>query len=294
MVKVDDRPQMAIIGVSTSVVTNIGLDYLFVLVFDWGVKGAAWATGLAQLVSLTLFLCYFFSKKSHLKIGKFPWRPKIFLRTLPLGIADCSVEVIMAWLTLLYNHLLRNLFGESSMTIYAVIAYFNLLVFMMMQGVAQGMMHLVSLQLGKGDVKSAAGYFRMSILCNLTLGIVLLVLCQIMPELFVGMLLKADSPMFEQTLHAVQQFSLSFPLVGLNIAAAGYFTARELPLPSISLALGRGFVFAPSALFLCAFLAGGQFIWLAAVLGEAACLLVSVYFLLRWKDARPKELRATC
>ena len=60
------------------------------------------------------------------------------MRSLPLGVADCSIEFMLGFLTVLYNNLLFLLFGESHQTIYAVIAYLSLLVFMVMQGIAQG------------------------------------------------------------------------------------------------------------------------------------------------------------
>lgn len=284
MVKVDDKPQMAVIGVGASFLTNIILDFLFVIVFDWGVVGAAWATGIAQVVSLVIFLAYFFSHRSHLKIGKFAARPKAFLRILPLGVADCSVELIIAFMTLLYNRVLFQVFGEESLTIYAVVAYLNLFVFMIMQGVAQGMMHLVSLYVGKDDKLTAKGYFRMSITASLGMSLIFVLICQLAPEFIALLLLEPGSHLLPDTVQALRLFSLSFPVVGINIAIAGYFTAREMPLPSILLALGRGFFFAPVALLLCAFLGGGQLVWMAAFFGEVACLLVSLLVLWRSRN----------
>ena len=78
MVKVDGAPQLAMFGVGISFLINVGLDYLFIMVFHWGVWGAALATGLAQLGSLIFFLIYFLSGKSNLRfrrflrIGEFP------------------------------------------------------------------------------------------------------------------------------------------------------------------------------------------------------------------------------
>jgi len=285
MVKVDENPHMAILGVGASFIANIVLDYLFVVELRWGVKGAAWATGLAQIVSLFIFLCYFLSRKSHLKLSRFTPRPKVLLRIFPLGIADCSVELIVAFLTLLYNHILMYLFGESSLTVYAVIAYVNLFVFMMMQGVAQGMMHLVSLQMGGENATVAKGYFRMCMKTTLVLGLLFTGLSLGMPEAIVGMLLKVDSSVFEEAVRALHQFSISFLFVGFNIAIAGYFTARAMPIPSIVLALGRGFVFAPLALILFAFLGGGSFIWMAACVGEAFCLVISLLLLKRYQPS---------
>lgn len=281
MVKVDDKPHMAIVGVGASFMVNIVLDFAFVLVFDWGVPGAAWATGIAQVVSLSIFLFYFFSHRSHLKIAPFEPRPKAFLRILPLGVADCSVELIIAFLTMMYNKILFQNFGEDSMTVYAVIAYLNLFVFMMMQGVAQGMMHLVSLHLGKGESTSAAGYFRMCMGTCLLFSVFFILLCQLAPQTIALLLLDPGSHLLSETVTALREFSLSFPLVGMNIAIAGYFTAREMALPSIALSLSRGFLFAPAALLLCAFFAGGRFLWLAALLGEAVCLVVSLLVLWR-------------
>lgn len=287
MVKVDDRPHMAVVGVGASFITNIILDYFFVIVFRWGVAGAAWATGIAQVVSLAIFLAYFFGKRSNLKIGRFEPRPRAFLRIFPLGVADCSVEMIIAFLTLLYNKILFQVFGESSQTVYAVVAYLNLFVFMIMQGVAQGMMHLVSLYIGKGKKLSAEGYFRMCLITSLVLSFIFVLICQLTPQSIALLLLDKDNALMGETVRALRQFSLSFPLVGINIAIAGYLTARELPVPSIALALSRGFVFAPISLLLCAYLGGGQLIWMSAFFGEAVCLLVSLVVLYRSRSRWP-------
>lgn len=288
MVKVDDNPQMAIVGVGASFITNIVLDYLFVIVLQWGVKGAAWATGIAQVISLAIFLFYFFSQKSHLKLSTFSPRPRVFLRIFPLGVADCSVELIVAFLTFLYNHILMALFGESSLTVYAVIAYLNLFVFMMMQGVAQGMMHLVSLQIGGGNEGKADGYFRMCLITTFALGILFTGFSLGMPELMVKILLKEDSAVFQEAVRALRLYSLSFLFVGFNIAIAGYFTARGKAVPSIALALGRGFVFAPVALLIFSFFWNGTWIWMSACVGELLCVLVSIYVLRRYKNSRVK------
>lgn len=285
MVKVDDSPGMAIVGVGASFLTNVALDYVMVIVLDWGVRGAAWATGIAQVVSLLIFLAYFFSKRSQLKIRRFKPRPNAFRRIFPLGVADCSVEMIVAFLILIYNLVLRRVFGEASQAIYAVVAYLNLFVFMVMQGVAQGMMHLVSLHMGKEEYGPARSYFRMALVTCAGIGVLFAAVCSLCPELIAGLLMRPTEPVYQDTLAALRRFSLSFLFVGLNIAIAGYLTAVERPLPSIFLAIGRGFLFAPLALLLLAFSFDGQYVWFAALAGESACFLVSLLILRRAKTA---------
>lgn len=279
MVKVDNSPQMAVIGVGMSCLVNVGLDALFIFVFHWGVKGAALATGLAQLASLLLFLHYFLGKRATLRFRRFSFRPKVFLRILPLGISDCSVELMLGFLTFLYNHILLARFGEESLTIYAVLAYLNLVVFMVMQGIAQGMMPLVSFAVGKGDTGSVQGYFHRCLLTAAAAGMLVLVLFRGFPTTVATLLLNQDSHLLGETVSALRQYALSFLPAGLNIVIAGYLTARGKAASSCLLSLGRGFVLLPCALLAMSVLWAGNGIWMSALLGELISLALALFLL---------------
>ncbi len=56
LIKADGYPNKAVITMVVGALVNIFLDYLFVLVFKWGIQGAAIATGLSQLMSFSVFL----------------------------------------------------------------------------------------------------------------------------------------------------------------------------------------------------------------------------------------------
>lgn len=279
MVKVDDSPILATAGVAVSAVVHVGLAYVFIFHFHWGVKGGALATGLAQLGSLLLFLHYFVKGKSDMKFRKFKFHPKIFLRILPLGVADCSIEFMLGFLTIIYNNVLFRLFGESHQTIYAVIAYLSLVVFMVMQGIAQGMMPLVSVAVGKGHQKTIRFYFTRSLLMVAAVEVLMVVICQLFPQVFVTILLSHDSPLFAQAVSALRQYSLSYLLAGLNILLAGYFTALGRGISSCLLSLSRGFVFLPAAILLLSQVGSGQGIWIAALIGEGCSLLLGLVLL---------------
>lgn len=283
MVKVDGRPQLAVLGVGISFLLNVGLDYLFIFQFHWEVFGAALATGLAQLGSMLFFLSYFLSGKSNLKFRKFKFHPGQFRRILPLGIADCSIELMLGLLTLLYNHVILSLLGEESLAIYAVIAYISLLVSMVMQGVAQGMMPLVSLAVGQDDWGSIRRYLFQCIVTVLVVGAVVEVLCQLTPGLLVNLLLEDSSPLFRETVSALRQYGLSYLPAGISIALAGYFAALGKSGASALLSLARGFVLLPGALLVIYFFLQGSGIWMAALMGELVTLLLALFLLHRTK-----------
>lgn len=70
IIKTDGFPILATVGVIISALTNIILDYLFVIEFGWGVKGAGIATGLSQVFSTIFFLIHFFKKKLYFEFFK--------------------------------------------------------------------------------------------------------------------------------------------------------------------------------------------------------------------------------
>ena len=283
MVKVDGAPQLAMFGVGVSFLINVGLDYLFIMVWHWGVFGAALATGLAQLGSLLFFLFHFLSGRSNLRFRRFSFHPKELRRILPLGIADCSIELMLGFLTLLYNHVITSLLGESSLPIYAVIAYISLLVSMVMQGIAQGMMPLVSLAVGEEDRGAIRLYLRRAFLTVLVVGAVVELVCQAAPGVIVSLLLSGDSALFDETVTALRLYALSYLPAGITIVLAGYFAALAKAGASALLSLGRGFVLLPAALLVLNLLGASSLIWTAALIGELLSLALGLVLLGRKK-----------
>lgn len=285
MVKVDGAPHLAVVGVGTSFMINVGLDYIFILHLGWEVWGAALATGLAQLGSMIVFLSYFLSGKSTLRLRPFQFQWKLFRRILPLGVADCSVELMLGFLTLLYNHVIRSLLGEESLAIYAVLAYVTMLISMVMQGIAQGMMPLVSLSVGHNDTHGIRTYLRRCLLTVVTVGILVTLVCQLTPGTVVAILLEGDSSLFPDTVSALRQYTLSYLPAGISIALAGYFAALGRGGSSTLLSLCRGFLFLPGALLLLFALGGSISIWLAALLGELVAFSLGLLLLKRSNKA---------
>ena len=281
MVKVDGRPILAVFGVAVSAVVHVGLDYIFIFHLGWEVRGSALATGLAQLGSLLFFLGYFLSGKSNLRFRRFPLHPEYLKKILPLGVADCSIELMLGFLTLVYNHVILKTMGEAALPIYAVIAYITLIVSMIMQGIAQGMMPLVSLAVGHGDHAAVRTFFRQCMITVAAAEVLVEAVCQLAPGGVVSLLLEGDNALFPQAVSALRQYAVSFLFAGFSIALAGYFAALGRGGASVVQSIGRGFVLLPGALLLVMALTGGAGIWWAAVAGEALSLGLGILLLRR-------------
>lgn len=162
-VKTDGCPPLQMAGVMTSAVTNIVLDYVFVMKLHMGVEGAAIATGIAQVVSTTLFALYFGFRSKRLRFGRFKWNLKLYRRIIPLGMSDSITEMSGGLVIFLFNHMILSIIGNKGVVSYTVISYVNTLALNSMAGISQGVQPLVSFHYGAGEQEKYRRLFGYSI-----------------------------------------------------------------------------------------------------------------------------------
>ena len=256
-----------------------------------GVTGAALATGIAQAMSFLIFLIHFLRGRSSIKFRVSRPFPGVYRRILPLGLSEFSSEFALGYTTFLFNRVIRAYIGETGIVSYSLIGYVNTLVLMLVVGTTQGMQPLVSLNLGRGDRAACRGYYRYALAGGVAAAAACFAVCQIFPEWIVSLLFDRSSPTFAYTVGALRAFSCTFLLMGFNVLSAGYFTAMELPLPAMTVALARGFVTVTVALTALAARFGGDGIWYAPAASEALCLLLTGAFLLIYRRRAALALR---
>lgn len=279
LVKTGGHPSVSVLGVSTCCITNIVLDYVFVIKLHMGVEGAALATGIAQAMSFMIFLTHFLRGRSSIKFRLSRPFLGIYRRILPLGLSEFSSEFALGFTTFLFNRVIRTYIGEMGIVSYSLISYVNTLVLMLVVGTTQGMQPLVSLNLGRGDRLACRGYFRYALVGGVAAATVCFAVCQAFPEAIVSLLFERSSATFPYTVEALRAFSYTFLILGFNVLSAGYFTAMEIPFPAMTIALSRGFITVTIALIGLSSLFGGAGVWYAPVASEGLCLFLTVAFL---------------
>lgn len=93
LVKTDGRPTLAIVTVITGCLTNCVLDYVAIFLLDWGAWGAAFATGLSQLLTCVIYLTHFLGKRTTFHLVRFRPDWHIYRRLLPIGVSDGVTEL---------------------------------------------------------------------------------------------------------------------------------------------------------------------------------------------------------
>ena len=279
LVKTDGTPAVSAVGVTACGLTNVVLDYVFVMRLHWGVLGAAFATGLAQVASTVIFFIYFAKFRKVLKFRKFKLDLNVYKKIIPLGLANGFTELSGGLAVFMFNQVILAVIGEAGIVSYTVISYINTLVLNTMSGIAQGVQPIVSYHYGASEQKSCRRLLAYAMTMTMAVSAVYCLMLELFPSLFVGIFLaKGDGALFSYTEKALQLYSLSFLLLGFNVVSAGYFTAVEKPVFSFLISAGRGLVLLAGALavFVAAF--GEMGIWISPLVSETVCALMTAIF----------------
>lgn len=280
IVKADGFPFLATIGVVISAITNIVLDYIFVIELGYGVKGAAFATGIAQVLSTVFFLSHFLRKKSNLKFVKFKFSFDTIKRIICLGFPDCTSELSVGIVTILFNQTLLRLIGQDALISYSVICYVNTLILMTMIGITQGAQPLISFYFGAGEIDKVNHLFKMGLKTVLITSIAVfassILFAGNITSLFIN---PEETQLFNSTISVFKLYSISFLFVGFNLIISGFFVAIEQPIYSSIISLGRSLVLVIISLFLLTTIFGGNAIWITTAVSEFVCLVIALSLL---------------
>lgn len=283
LVKTDGTPMVSTIGVIACGLTNVALDYLFVMKFHWGVFGAAFATGLAQVTSAVIFFIYFAKFRKKLRFCRFKWNPGIYKKIIPLGVSNGFTELSGGLVVFMFNKTILHVIGEQGIVSYTVISYINTLVLNTMAGIAQGMQPLTSYHYGSEQIGECRKLLRYSMVMEAVVSAVYLLGLELFPQVFVGVFLGREDALFSYTIKALQTYSLSFIFIGYNVVSAGYFTAVERPWHSFLISAGRGLFFLSGTLPVMVWLLGEPGIWLSPFVSELICAAFAGFFLISQK-----------
>lgn len=286
LIKTDGYPKLATIFVTFGAVLNCVLDYLLVIVFPCGVKGAAFATGISQAAVIVLYLTHFLGKNATIRFTKFQIRLGIIGRQIRNGLSSGITEFSSGIIIFFFNQAILTYIGEEALVSYTIISYVNTLVIMSMTGIAQGAQPLIGYYLGKGEKSKYKILLKYSIVSGTVFAVVSTGLCYTLAGGIVSLFLEdLNSSLAIYSVRVFRIFILSFLLAGVNVVIGGYFTAVEKAGFATILSLTRSIVALVGALMVLTAVFGGEGIWWAPLAAEAVCLILTVImFAIYWKQ----------
>ena len=275
-----EKPRLGLIVTVAAGVTNMALDALFIAVFNWGVAGAAIATGLSQCVGGVLPLIYFLRPNdSLLRMRPTALRLRPILQACGNGSSELMSNISSSLVGMLYNFQLMRLIGEDGVSAYGVLMYVQFIFVAIFIGYSIGSAPVVSFHFGAQNHDELKSLLRKSVLLMSSGGVLLTVAARLLAALLAHLFVGYDAVLFDLTTHAFRLFSWSFLLAGFNIFTSGFFTALNNGAISAAISFLRTLVFQTASVLILPLLLGVDGIWWAITVAEIFAFLISLLFL---------------
>lgn len=289
-VRVDGYPGLAAAALTLGAVINIVLDYLFIAVFDWGIAGAAWATGISQATPFFLLLSYFFFRQRHLRFRLRQSRWSELFHSAFNGLSEFINEVSGSIVVLVLNWLFISRYGVDGVAAITVLNYIMIIGMMLVFSIGDASTVFISQNFGAGQRRRIEQYLGFTLVFALIIaGLTISVLLG-MTDLLVSAFLHQDEQQIAD--FAAELIWLVWPIFavnGISMVITSYLTALHKSLPSALIAISRALVLPVLGLLGLYFLVPQWPFVIALPVAEVITCLMAIVIFLR---LRPSKLIA--
>lgn len=280
-----EKPSLSLKVSLLAGLTNIVLDFVFIVVLKWGIAGAAWATAAGEFLGGILPMIYFARKNdSLLKLTKTSYNGRILLKAFTNGSSEMVTNLSQSVVGVLYNFQLMRLAGENGVAAYGIIMYVNFIFMAIFFGYSIGTGPIIAYQYGAGNHEELRNVFKKSIRLVVATGVTLMVLAEVLNVPLIKVFASYDQEMFDMTSHGFRIYAIAFLVIGINVWGSAFFTALNNGVVSAAISFLRTLIFQVSAILILPQILGIDGVWSAVVVAEVLALLVTVMFLVKNKE----------
>lgn len=270
-----EKPKLGLLATVLAGIANMALDAIFIIVFKWGVAGAAIATGLSQCVGGIFPLIYFLRKNSSLlRLTKTKLEIKPILNACGNGSSELMSNISSSVVSMIYNFQLMKYVGEDGVLMYVQFIFVAVYI-----GYAIGCAPITGYHFGARNHNELKNMLRKSSFLSAVSGVVLTILAIALSSPLAKLFVGYDKELYELTRHAFRLFAYSFLLAGFNIFTSSFFTALNNGAVSAAISFMRTLIFQTSSVLILPMFLGVDGIWWAITVAEFFAFILSLIFL---------------
>ena len=292
IVRADRSPTYSMTCVLTGAVINTILDPLFIFGFGWGIKGAAWATVIGQVVSGILVIIYFGKfRKMYLEIRMLKPSSECLKAIISLGMASCINQIAMAIVQIVMNNILRYYGGLSvygsdiPIACVGVISKVNQVFMAICIGISQGCQPIWGFNYGAKKYDRVRLAYRYSMIACTAIATVFFLCFQLFPHQIVSIFGTGSDLYFQFAERYLKIFMFMTFANGIQPMSSGFFTSIGKAKLGIVMSLTRQVLFLLPLIVVFSLIMGIDGVMYAGPIADAAAFVLAILFARR-------ELRA--
>ena len=276
VLRASGHPQKAMYATINTVVINTLLDPLFIYVFDWGIRGAAIATIIAQVISLVWQFKILTDKNEllHLRRGIYHLQSKIVKNIIAIGLSPFCMNVASCFIVIFINKGLKEYDGDLAIGAYGIVNRLVFICVMIVMGITQGMQPIAGYNFGAQQFDRVTRVLKLSIYGATAMTTLTFLVGELLPDVAVR-LFTTDEGLISRAADGFRIVVLFFPIVGFQMVTSNFFQSIGMANKAIFLSLTRQLLFLLPCLIILPTFMGAAGIWWSMPISDLIASLVA-------------------
>lgn len=291
-----NRPQKAMCATIGTVVLNCILAPIFIFVLGWGIRGAATATIMAQMIMLMWQLRLFSNKDEliHLNRSIIKLDVKIVKESLLVGLPQFLINLCACLVAAMMTRSLTTYGGDMAVGAFGICNRFILFIVMVVIGLNQGMQPIAGYNFGARRYDRVLGVLSKALIFGSVITLTGFVIGVFFPTPFVSVFAKDSPQLIKLSAHALSCMVMMFPIVGIQIVSTAFFQSIGYAPKSIFLSLTRQLIFLVPTIFILPHLYADPLegLWHAAPVADGLASVLAITLLVLQVKKFKKQMQA--
>ena len=287
VLRASGHPRKSMYATIYTVVINAALDPLFIYGFGWGIRGAAIATVLAQIIAL-IWQFHILSDKSellHFRRGIYRLRRKIVRDILAIGMSPFLMNLAACFIVILINKGLKQYGGDLMIGAYGIVNRLAFFFVMIVMGINQGMQPIAGYNFGARQYDRVLRVLRLTVIGATCVTGAGFLMGELAPRLAVSAFTN-DPELIRLAVEGMRIVFVCFPIIGFQMVATNFFMSIGMAGKAIFLSLSRqllflmpGLIFLPHIFDVHTRWDGSWGVWCAMPLSDLMASVVAFFML---------------
>ena len=280
VIRAAGHPQKAMYATINTVIINTILDPIFIYGFGWGIRGAAIATIIAQIISLAWQLKILSDRNEllHFRKGIYHLQNKIVKNIIAIGLAPFCMNVASCFIVIFINKGLKEYDGDLAIGAYGIVNRLVFICVMIVMGITQGMQPIAGYNYGAQQYDRVNKVLKLAIWGATAVTTFTFLVGEFIPEIAVS-LFTTDEGLINRAAEGFRIVVLFFPIVGFQMVTGNFFQSIGMANKAIFLSLTRQLLFLLPCLIILPQFLGAAGIWWSMPISDAVSSMVAAVLL---------------
>ena len=290
ILRAGSKPKQAMLATIFTVIMNIILDYFFIMIFHWGIKGAAYATVISQVIALIWQIWVFSNKKEllHFKRGIYGLKKDIVKNIIGVGISPFAMNVCACVVVIFINQQLVHYGNDLDVGAYGISNKIGFIFVMFVMGVNQGMQPIAGYNYGAQQLDRMMHVVKLAIIVATIIMTIGWLIAMFIPY-YCSRLFTKDATLIGLGIKAIRINLLAFPIVGCQMVITNFFQSIGKVKISIFLSLSRQLLLLLPLLATLPLIYGVNGVWYAMPTSDVCASIIAAFMMMAYMKKFKKQ-----